>query len=100
MTEADYQPKDKSNYEGDDLARSFFLPADLTMSPEEYAARNAHKWGCFSLDEYRYRDPNLGKWVKRLGEIFFTRGEVERCRLAYLSVEELARVRQEEQEPF
>jgi hypothetical protein len=86
--------------QGDWLAQQFFSPADLQLSPEEYAARNAHKWGCFSLNRYRFRDPALGAWVHRLGEILFTEGEVERCRQRFLTPEEWAEVRRQEAEAF
>src|SRR2546430_1699326 len=88
------------NEEGDWIAQQYFSAADLQMSPEEYAARNAHLWGCFSLHLYRYRDPVLGAWMRRLGEILFTEGEVERCRQQFLTPEELANVRKEEAEGF
>ncbi len=78
---------------GDEIARAMFSPSDLQMSAEEYAARHAQDWACFSLDQYRFRDPVLGAWVRRLGEILFTEGELERCRQRFLTPEELARVR-------
>ncbi len=53
--------------EGDWLARQFLSAEDLKMSPEEYAARRAHLWGCFSLHLYRYQDAALGAWVRRFG---------------------------------
>lgn len=97
-------PADETNgrfdHEGDWIARQMFSEADLRLSPEEYAARHAHEWGCFSYHLYRYRDPVLGEWVRRLGEILFTDGEVERCRRLYLTPEELEAVRQHEAEGF
>jgi hypothetical protein len=82
--------------EGDWIAQQFFSPEDLRMSPEEYVARHAHALGCFSFHFYRYRDPALGAWVRRVGESLSTEGEVERCRRRFLSVEELAAVRRRE----
>ncbi len=99
-TNVDPTLNDRLNEEGDWIARQAFSPADLAMSPEEYAARHAHLWACFSLDQYRYRDPVLGAWVHRLGEILFSEDELERCRVRYLTPEELATVRQEEAEEF
>jgi hypothetical protein len=81
--------------EGDWIARQFFSPADLQMSPEEYAARHGHLLACFALHRYQYRDPSLGAWVQRLGEILFTDGELERCRVRFLTPQELAEVRKE-----
>jgi hypothetical protein len=83
----------RSSEEGDWIAQQFFSPEDLRMSPEEYAARHAHALGCFSFHLYRYRDPALGAWVRRVAEILTTEGEVERCRQRYLSPEELASLR-------
>jgi hypothetical protein len=41
------------------------------LSPEEYAARWAHKIDCFSLDEYAYEDAALHAWIHALGAIVF-----------------------------
>ena len=84
------------NEEGDWIAQQFFSSTDLQRSPEEYAARHAHLLGCFSFHFYRYRDPVLGAWVRRLGEILSTEGEVERCRQRILTPEELIAVRQQQ----
>ena len=86
--------------EGDWIARQFFSPTELRMSPEEYAARHAHALGCFSFHLYRYRDPALGAWVRRVGQILSTEGEVERCQQQFLSLDELAAVRQQATEDF
>lgn len=43
------------------------------MSPEEYAAREGHRWYCFSFDDYRYADPEVDRWIQRLGDILFKR---------------------------
>lgn len=45
----------------------------LATSPEEYAARHAHDWYCFSFDDYRYADPVMERWIHRLGDILFER---------------------------
>ena len=81
--------------EGDWIAQQFFSPTELRMSPEEYVARHAHALGCFSFHFYQYRDPDLGAWVRRIGEIPATEGEVERCQQRFLSPEELAMVRRQ-----
>jgi hypothetical protein len=86
------------NEEGDWIAQQFFSPDDLRASPEEYVARHAHALGCFSFHFYRYRDPALGAWVRRVGELLSTEAEVERCRQRFLSSEELATVRRQEAE--
>jgi hypothetical protein len=83
--------------EYDDGALAFFADVYREMSPERYAAGAAHSWGCFSFHLYRYRDPVLGAWVRRLGQILFdeTAACLERYRQTYLTAEEHARVRQE-----
>jgi hypothetical protein len=91
---------DRFHEEGDWVARQFFSPVDLGLSPEEYVARHAHAWGCFSLHLYRYQDPALGAWVRRVGELLSTEGEVERCRQRFRSPEELATVRRQQAEDF
>jgi hypothetical protein len=95
-----YRVSERCLQEGDSIARVFLSDEDLRMSPEEYAARNAHRWGCFSLHEYSYADPILGAWVRRLGAILFSVEEIERCRQRFLTSEELAAVRQEETADF
>ena len=94
----DSKLSDRSCQEGDWIARQFLSPADLQMTPEEYAARHAHLWGCFSLHQYRYADPVLGAWVRRLGEILYSEEEIERCRHRFLTPEELAVMRRESAE--
>jgi hypothetical protein len=89
---------ERFNQEGDWIARQFFSPADLQLSPEEYAARGGHLFGCFAIHRYRYRDPVLGAWVRRLGEILGDAGELERCRQLFLTPEELAEVQRQEAE--
>lgn len=89
-----------SQDEGDWIVRQFLSPDDLQKSPEEYAARHAHLWGCFSLHQYRYADPVLGAWVSRLGEILSSEEEVERCRRRFLTTEEFAAVRKNAVEGF
>ncbi len=86
--------------EGDWTARQFFSVEDLRASPEEYAAHHAHQWGCFALHRYRYRDPALGAWVRRLGEILADEAELTRCQEQFLTPQERAEVRSQEAEPF
>ncbi len=84
--------------EGDWIVQQFFSPDDLRASPEEYVARHAHALACFSFHFYRYRDPALGAWVGRVGELLLKEEEVERCRQRVLTSEELATVRRQEVE--
>lgn len=86
--------------EGDWIARQFFSPADLQASPEEYAARHAHLWGCFSLHLHKYKDPMLAAWIGRLAEILSSEQEIVRCRQRFLSSADLAQVRKQQAEGF
>lgn len=86
--------------EGDWEVKQMFSEADLMLTPEEYAARRGHLWGCFSFHLLRYRDPALGAWIRRLGEILFDPEQHERCQRQYLTPQELAIVRRQEEEGF
>ena len=69
-------------------ARRMF-PFDI--SPDEYAARHAHEWYCFSFDDYRYADPAIDCWIQRLGDILFQREgapSLDDLRAKYLGDEE------------
>jgi hypothetical protein len=92
----DPKVNDRASEEGDWIARQFLSPDDLRMSPEEYAARHAHLWGCFSLHQYRYADPALAAWVRRLADILGSTEEIESCRRRFLTPEELAAARRED----
>jgi hypothetical protein len=72
----------------------------LDKSPEEYAARQGHRWACFSFDNYRFRDEKLDAWVQRLGEIFITPGLREKCRQEILTPKELEQINRELEEEF
>jgi hypothetical protein len=91
---------DRSTEEGDWTARQFFSPADLLLSPEEYIARHAHLVGCFALHRFRYRDAELGAWVRRVGELFFSENDIDRCRALFLTPAELEEVQRREAEGF
>ena len=62
------------------------------MSAEEYAAREAHNWVCFSYDEYIYNDSELNEWIHSLGDIFFTKGAVRAEREKHLTREQIKNV--------
>jgi hypothetical protein len=73
------------------------------MSPEEYAARHAHQWYCFSMDDYRYADARIERWIHRLGDILFQRDgapSVRELREQYLTKEEREIVEAKEREEF
>lgn len=84
--------------EGDWIAQQFFSPSELRLAPEEYVARHVHALGNFSFHFYRYHDPALGAWVRRVGEILSTDGEIERCQERFLSPEEVTAARQQQSE--
>ena len=86
--------------EGDWIVRQFIPPADLQLEPEEYVARHAHAIGAFSFHFYRFCDPGLGAWVRRVGELLASEEEVTRCRERFLSTDELAVARRQEAEDF
>jgi hypothetical protein len=84
--------------EGDWIVRQFISPADLQREPEEYVARHAHSLGAFAFHFYRFSNPELGAWVRRVGELLSSREEVERCREQFLSPDELAVARRQDTE--
>ena len=65
------------------------------MSAEEYAAREGHRWACFSFGEYRYSDTALNEWIHNLDDIFFTPGELQRIQERLLNTQELELIRKE-----
>lgn len=82
----------------EDQARRMF---PLDISPEEYAARHAHEWACFSFDDYRFSDERLDAWIQRLGDILFRRNgapSVAELRRRLLTEEEQAAIAQRAQE--
>ena len=96
MVHRDNRPR--ADLQRETLAAEMF---PLDMSPDEYAARNAHLWGSFSFDDYRYRDSKLDAWIERLGDILFRRTgapDLEELRARYLSTEERERIANEEAE--
>ena len=79
-------------------AREQFL---FEMPPEEYAARYAHEWYCFSFDDYRYPDAGMERWIHRLGDILFQREgapTVDQLRHRYLTGEEIRVIKEREKE--
>ena len=91
MTRADGSTAAGSRFdvEGDWIVRQFVPPADLQLEPEEYVARHAHALGAFSFHFYRFNDPVLGAWVRRVGELLASEEAVKRCREQFLSPDEL-----------
>lgn len=75
----------------------------LEVSPEEYAARHAHLWGCFSFDEYRYRNGALDAWILSLGDILFQRSgapSLAELRARFLSEDEQRELAEAERDEF
>ena len=73
---------------------------DLRLDPEEFVARRAHGIGAFAFHRYRFADPDLGAWVRRVGALLASDAEVERCRERVLSADERAAARRAEAEGF
>lgn len=71
-----------------------------TMAAEEYAAREAHHWVCFSYGEYIYSDRDLNEWVHSLDDIFFTRGAVEAAREKNLTRNQIRAIEASKYDPF
>jgi hypothetical protein len=65
------------------------------MTPEEYAARHSHCIGCYSFHRMRYRNPEIGRWAVRLGELLTSTEEMERVRRELLTPEEYAEVQRQ-----
>jgi len=80
----------RSNEDGDWIVRQFVASADLAQSPEEYVAHHAHRLGNFSFQRFRFVDPKLENWVRRVGEILASDQAVARCREQFLRPDELA----------
>lgn len=73
------------------------------LTPEEYAARESHRWACFSFADYRYRDPELSAWIQRLGSILFCAPgapSVEELRAQYLTPAERQEIEREADQAF
>ncbi|MDX2215267.1 MAG: hypothetical protein SFY66_18530 [Oculatellaceae cyanobacterium bins.114] len=70
----------------------------LSMSPEEYAAREGVNWLCFSFHNYCYQDEQFDDWIQRLSEILLNPNLMQKYQEELLTPEELERVRQRAQE--
>ncbi len=68
---------------------------DMTMSPEEQAAREAHLEMLGGLDSVRYADPEFDAWVHRYYAIVTSREYLHQCRLKYLTTEEIEEIERE-----
>jgi len=91
---------ERFNEEGSWILRQFVALEDLRRPPEEYVAKHAHLLGNFSFHLYRYDEPELGDWVRRVGQLLSTDADVERCRELYLPPAELAEIRLREAGEF
>lgn len=70
----------------------------IDISPEEYAANEAHKWLSFSFDDYIYSNKILNEWIHSLGDIFFTPGKVKEARKNYLTGDQIKMIEELEQD--
>lgn len=78
----------------EDLAKYIFRNY-LTMRPDEWAARFAHRLVLSSFADNRYDDPGLHDWIHELHRLLLTPGAVEHARQRYLRPSERARIAQE-----
>jgi hypothetical protein len=72
------------------------------ITPEEFAARYAHTIASFSMDNFRYREPEVDAWVHRLGDILWGRPDAPRLadlRVRYLTGAERRKIAEAEAEP-
>ena len=70
-----------------------------TTTPEIYAAKEGHRWLCFSFDNYIYPNVELNEWLHSLGDILFG-GKLEEMQKKYLTPRELEQIKQESNEKF
>lgn len=76
---------------------------DLTMTPEEFAARRSHEFQIFSWHEHQYNDPELDAWIQCLARILFSSNyaqDIAELRDKYLTPEEKAKAEAYEADPF
>jgi hypothetical protein len=67
------------------------------MPPERYVALYAHEWMLFGPLVYRFPDPEVDAHVRRVYELMKDRENLGALRREWLTSEEFARVRQEEE---
>ena len=70
------------------------------MTPAEWAARHAQDILMWSGADYRYRDPEVDRWIQELGRVLFTAGAVKEARRRYLTEAERQWAEEREQEEF
>lgn len=70
------------------------------LSPAEHAARHAHEWAFFSLDEYSYSDPALDAWIQELGRILRSPDAIDEARRRYLTPDERRQIEERGAEEF
>lgn len=64
-------------------------------SPEEYAARFADGFYCFSFGEVRFSDPAVDAWIQRFNDILFHlngAATLEELRAKYLTAAEREKI--------
>jgi hypothetical protein len=70
------------------------------LSPEEWAARYAHTVGSSSLDDYRYSDPSLDEWIRRMHAVLRSPSLLKQYRDTLLTQEERDEIEDEASGPF
>ena len=70
------------------------------LVPEEWAARHAHELACWSGGGYRYADPTLDAWVRRLAAVLWIPGATAVCQRHFLTEAEIAPISEREWQRF
>ncbi|MBN2533442.1 MAG: hypothetical protein JXB88_11140 [Spirochaetales bacterium] len=78
----------------EEYAQSIF---DISISPEEWAAKFSHKIGCSSFDEYCYRNKKLEKWIYKLHRILSinSKYDIDSLRKKYLTENEIEEIKKD-----
>jgi hypothetical protein len=63
--------------------RKWYLESGMT--PEIYAAKRSHRIGCFSFDEFSFKDKELERWIYQFCEIYHDPKKLDACRRKHLS---------------
>jgi uncharacterized protein YjbI with pentapeptide repeats len=66
---------------------------DAGMTPEAYAGRHGHTVLVFGATRYQFRDPEVTRWMRRLGEILADPRLLGDCQRKFLTPAELEAIR-------
>lgn len=60
----------------------------IDMDPEEFAAKDGAGWLNFTFNDYRFRDPELDRWIHTVGSIIRDPQRYDDVQHKYLSDDE------------